>query len=367
MRLNLSPAERKGLRNALEVAFTQPELTIMLFEETGRSLANLTPLPGTMESIVFDVVARAEAQAWTDRLLLGAAAWRPEDPLLGTILRERNAVPGSGTRLSVSTGSLVSSGAGNPGDALQGIVRRASRFANVQQFLGRLESLQAQVCRIEVDGGGVGTGFLSAHDRVITNYHVRQLFGVNVQKVRCRFDYRELVLADGVAQRKGQEVALAADDWLVAESPYAGADVHKGGASPTANELDYAVLRLAEPVGSFASGRSEESPGAVARGFVAIPDLPPPAPGADLFVLQHPSEQPLMLAVGRVQLGAPQWRAWHDTRTEKGSSGSPCFDADLRLVGLHHATDPQDPKAPEFNQAIPIAHIAADLRNKNKL
>ena len=43
--------------------------------------------------------------------------------------------------------------------------------------------------------------------------------------------------------------------------------------------------------------------------------------------------------------------------SKDGSSGSPCFNADLQLVALHHARDPQSP--PRWNQAIPMKKIRA--------
>jgi hypothetical protein len=365
MRLNLLPNQRSALRKALKAAFTQAELNIMLVEEAGRSLVELTALPNTIDTIVFDVIDRAEAQSWTDRLLLGAAAWRPEDPLLGDFLRTLDSSAGSGSRLAVSSGVVAALAAGGAQDALQGIVNTSSKFVDVEKFLARLAGLQAQVCRVEVDGEGIGTGFLVGEDRVLTNHHVRRAFDTGAQSVRCRFDYR--VLAGGVAVRAGQEVALAASGWLVAESPAAASDSQVGGAPPTPHQLDYALLKLDEPVATFASGRSEELPDGKPRGYIALPEAPAPAAGADIFVLQHPRAQPLKLAVGRLQAGAPPWRTWHDAPTEPGSSGSPCFDANLRLVALHHATDPADPKAPKFNQAVPIGVIAAELRQQGAL
>jgi hypothetical protein len=73
----------------------------------------------------------------------------------------------------------------------------------------------------------------------------------------------------------------------------------------------------------------------------------------------------MQLAIGAVMGYVGNGRRMrHDTRTLPGSSGSPCCNADLQLVGLHHAGDPKDWPGYRgtFNQAIPIPLIIGDLR-----
>jgi hypothetical protein len=363
MRLNLTGAQIKMLRKALQASFTQADLTILLQEEANRRLADLTPLPGEATTIFFDVIKRAEMQCWTDNLVLGAAAWRPGDEQLAQCLRELGITPGSASRLSISESITNSSVASDAASVLEGIVRKSSHFVEVGRFLARLDALQAQICRIEINGRGIGTGFLIGDDQVLTNKHVRDVMSEQGPPVHCRFDYR--ALADGITVRAGQLVALANPDWLIAERPYAESDVVVGGQPPAAEQLDYALLRLAEPVARFPSGRdSDEAPEAAARGSIAFDDIAPPTPGSELYVLQHPNAQPLKLAVGRVLEGGNPMRLRHDAPTEPGSSGSPCFDADLRLVALHHAADPENLNSPRYNQAIPIGLIVADLKGK---
>ena len=53
-------------------------------------------------------------------------------------------------------------------------------------------------------------------------------------------------------------------------------------------------------------------------------------------------------------------RVRYTTRTEPGSSGSPCFDIDWNLVALHHSGDPkyaQFKVKPDWNEGIPFATI----------
>jgi V8-like Glu-specific endopeptidase len=54
------------------------------------------------------------------------------------------------------------------------------------------------------------------------------------------------------------------------------------------------------------------------------------------------------------------------TNTLGGSSGSPCFNADLELIALHHGSDPDFHPAhtPEYNEGIPFDTILARLANK---
>jgi hypothetical protein len=96
---------------------------------------------------------------------------------------------------------------------------------------------------------------------------------------------------------------------------------------------------------------------------IATP-VPALAAGNQVFLLQHPAGEPLQLAIGKiVSFNPPGTRVRHDANSKDGSSGSPCFDADLQLVALHHAHDPHYP--PDWNQAVPIASIDADWRSRN--
>jgi hypothetical protein len=76
--------------------------------------------------------------------------------------------------------------------------------------------------------------------------------------------------------------------------------------------------------------------------------------------LQHPDGAPLKIAFGQsVGLNANETRLRYTVNTVGGSSGSPCLNAQLELVGLHHAGDPNfDPgHQPDYNAAIPIRAI----------
>jgi S1-C subfamily serine protease len=371
MRLNLSTAQFKGLVRAVQAAFNQSELDTLLQQELGRQLADLVPLPDLYPSIVTNLVARAEAHGFTDSLALAVAAWRPHDSALSATVRSIVGTPGQGAALALSTDSRGA--AATDAAALEGLVRGPAAYADLDQFLADLARIGARVCRIErlhTDGQPpqpLGTGFLVGNDRVLTNQHVAELLPAQGAQIGCRFDYR--ALPGGTAVRPGVLVQAHDTQPVLAQRGWADSDVRAGGVPPTPQQLDYALLQLAEPAGQFPSGRSDEFAGGSARGFFTLGAAPVPAPGQDLFVLQHPTGSPLKLAVGRVQPGLPSTplRLQHDAPTEAGSSGSPCFNQRLELVALHHATDPLDPAAPRFNQAIPLALVKADLQAQGLL
>ena len=82
------------------------------------------------------------------------------------------------------------------------------------------------------------------------------------------------------------------------------------------------------------------------------------APPMPILILQHPNTEPLKLAVdtaGVLKLYENGTRIRYATNTEPGSSGSPCFDIDWKLIALHHYGDPQYDQA-QYNQGNPNQH-----------
>jgi V8-like Glu-specific endopeptidase len=90
----------------------------------------------------------------------------------------------------------------------------------------------------------------------------------------------------------------------------------------------------------------------------------PPAFEADalIVIVQHPKGQPMKVAFDTfIGMNANQTRITYRTNTEEGSSGSPCFDASLNLVALHHSGDPRMHLPADFNEGIPAATLRASL------
>jgi hypothetical protein len=230
---------------------------------------------------------------------------------------------------------------------------------NLAVWRERTTSVEGQVCRVEVDGHPVGTGFLVGPDAIITNYHVvERLFTdlLAANRVTVRFDYK--VLANS-ARSAGIVVALHPTDWKLDYSPYA--ECEKRGqlsGTPTLEELDYALLRLETPIGMEEFFPSETL-NARRRGWLRLPTMLPDLSLKDpLLIVQHPDGAPLKLAIDTsafLELNSNRTRMRYTTNTEPGSSGSPVFDLEWNLVALHHLGDPAvDKLTPEFNQGVPL-------------
>jgi len=239
--------------------------------------------------------------------------------------------------------------------SLETMVNSHSRLVDYSRFVERLQGMGERVCLVETPAKK-GSGFLVASDCVLTNFHVVEEVIANMalaEKVICRFDFR--TPDDGEAQIAPQPYKLAAAG-ILAKSPYSQSDL-TGKGDPGSDELDYAVLKLAGQVGP---GRSKKPRG----WFKLTADSPVIALHDFVVIPQHAEGLVLKIAWGSVvAFPAAGNRVRYDTTTAGGSSGSPCFTADLDIVGLHHAAEAKN--NPTYNQAIPLWLVARDLAAKS--
>lgn len=183
-------------------------------------------------------------------------------------------------------------------------------------MVGAIGCVRRAVCRIEpqpeaVSIQGYASGFLVASDVVMTNFHVvENATAASPNKTEVRFDYE--VDADNQTAA-GRQCGLA-DQWLLASSP--------------TDQLDFALLRLSEPVGEDVVSSGQ-------RGFLQ-PRLHDFVGEEPIIVLQHPQAKPLKLAFGTVKQPCDGLRVTYSVNTEGGSSGSPCFNSALDVVAIHH-------------------------------
>ena len=355
--MDLSGAQERQFRDALVHAYSRQRLTELIRFRFEKDLDDIVA-PGSLNEVAFELIKLAVEENWVDQLLLAARESNPGNPALLAFAQEFGLAPATPS-----------------GPGLESLIKTTNSFLEIAQWRQRLGEIEAQVCRVEIPtttGKIFGTGFLVGPDLVLTNYHVMERViekqGATPESVVLRFDYKRL--ADGATLNPGKEYRLAAD-WLVDCSPFSPIDLQPEPKSglPQPDQLDYALLRTAGSPGSDKIGAAAD-PSAPARGAITIPAAPAPfAADTAVFIVQHPEGDPLKLALdddGVIGLNANATRVMYETNTERGSSGSPCFDANWNLIALHHSGDPNfDPAhKPAYNQGIPMSAILTLLRER---
>ncbi len=249
-------------------------------------------------------------------------------------------------------------------EGFQRTIRPTLGTLHVAPWAKGLYEQSARVCRVEVGGIGRGTGFLVGPNAVLTNYHVLKEFidpRADAPDISCLFDYRQ----NSVGQElEGTRVGVA-KDWLInASPPVSNAQEVAWEPEPTVDQLDYALIRLD---GNF--GSEPVAPQGPERGWVLMPGTAPEiAEQMPIMILQHPNGEALKLAFDTnavIRKSTSNTRIRYTTNTDKGSSGSPCFNLKWQLVALHQFGEPVVIEA-TYNQGIPIFAIRERLQREGK-
>ena len=356
--MRLSGRQYELLTRALLDAFPSPgRLERMVRYRLDRNLAAIA-LGDDLEEIVFKLVRSAESDGWLPDLVSAA--------------RESN--PRSGSLVSVA--HILGLSSLHPQQPeLEALIRSSNDFLDIDVWRQQLGEIEGRVCRIEIPSKGghiFGTGFLVGPEAVMTNYHVveplldsmkvgaiRTPLSTDAASVVLRFDFKRT--HQGLVINPGTEFRLTSSDWLIDHSPYRTSD-----SDHQVDRLDYALLRIEGSPGQLPLGGASE-PDAPRRGWIEIPDHPYDfKPGTPLLIVQHPSASPLQLAIDTdavISVSHDRAIVKYRTNTLRGSSGSPYFSANWKLVALHHSGDP-DFKQPHYNAGTLIDVIAAQIRSR---
>jgi V8-like Glu-specific endopeptidase len=342
--LELTGPQFKPLSEALRVTLKLSQFDKFLKERLDINREDIA-LGDDYQEIVHKVIGEANRAGWVYRLVDGARKERPGNAVFVEYAR----LLGIGPR-------------GLPDQAqLESIIKKTNTLFDIAVFRQHIGEIEGCVCRVDLHDDGLGTGFLIGPSAVMTNYHVVESVVKKeheLQDFTCRFDFK--VREDGNQVNKGTVVKVTD---LIAYSPYDSEDLKKGSGLPSPENLDYAMLKLdgevgKEPIGGKTSGDP--------RGWVSMRQVTHSfAPKSPLFIVQHPDRKPMKLALDTeavIGLNGNSTRVEYTTNTEPGSSGSPCFNQDWELVGLHHSGDPN--WVPTWNEGIPIVLILNDLKRK---
>jgi endonuclease G len=320
--LNLSNSDRQQLREAIEAAYpAADDLEIFVAEKLNKNLAVIAG-SGKHGTVIFKLIQWAIAKGYIDDLIL-ALAKDTKNPdiqrFCGRVLQQYLSLNAPDS-LAVET-----SGGFEPSDwdlaisdeELQSFLpKRFSFEADVGTLQRGLERANS-VCKItfaDRPPAESGTGVLIAPDLVLTNYHVlsrKEGADLNAIAQAAQFEFGYVSTQFGESTRT-QIVKAAAPDPVVAASPI--------------EQLDYALIRL--------------SPG---ENFTIEP-VPlnvtvPLVPRSPLNILQHPEGEKMKVSLsnnGVVKTNEARGLVLYVNPTQRGSSGSPCFDDDWKLVALHH-------------------------------
>jgi len=215
-----------------------------------------------------------------------------------------------------------------------------------------MKSLQrAQgVARIWRGARAVGTGFLlpggnlsskwKSHQVLVTNNHV-----ISKNPVDPRTIYPE-------------EATLTFDALSGTGPNQPGYEVKEVLLESPIEELDFTFLRLDKEV-----ERIED--------FAFAKTMPRKTYGDRVYVIGHPRGEELSFSIhDNVLLDINERRVHYRSPTEPGSSGSPLFNDDWSLIGIHHAGGKEmkkldDPrKFYEANEGIPLPIIRAEIADR---
>ncbi|HHM21937.1 MAG TPA: serine protease [Bacteroidetes bacterium] len=354
---NLSFNELQQLQAIIQDAMKRSAFEALL-EQIGHPVGPDDHEPG-FAALVFRMLTKANMNGWHFSLVNALMAHLPDNDRL--------------LRLAANAGMTARSESN-----LEALINSGSGLLDLGDTLRKFARLEQQICRIEIKtpaGEKRGTGFLAGPDLIMTNYHVVQDLIQNVvtpADVIVRFDFKTLEGDNAEVINKGTVYYLKNDNPVVAYSPYHQMDETAGSLNRNwpADHLDFALLKLEKEAGMELPGAISHLAGTTAmpRGWITFPKSGFTLNPDDLLIIvQHPDDKPITWSFDNnavIGLCANNQRVRYRTGTKKGSSGSPCFNAEWKLVALHHAGDPNFWN-PGYNQGIPIMLIADFLKRKN--
>ena len=326
MMLTLSGEDRKQLREALTSGFrTYPTLKIFVSDHFDFRLDEIASSKATRVA-TDDLIEYFEEQGDVSELILALNKERPNNPDVKKLMVRLQGFMSQKLLLDIAQTGETDFPFALPATyddiQLESFLPCAFSYEADVGTLQRGLRLANAVCKIAFsDRPSTGTGVLIASDLILTNYH-----NLSREKVE------ESQLLE-IAKTLLFEFGLVSEEENSPPSPhtFSPTTTQMIVASSPPKLLDYVLLRVEPKIKTV--DHIQPIP-------IQSP-LPSLNPKDEINVLQHPQGNVMQVSLsasGLVQQDVNRGRVWYVNRTQGGSSGSPCFNGDWKMIALHHAS-----------------------------
>ena len=316
--MNLTPDEYKALSEALLDAYRRyNSLKEMVRYKLGKRLDEITSPTLPLKDNVYELIDWAEEQGKLQALIFGAHKQNYGNPKLKkfvqTVTRERFIVDSLAHTHPI--GPDINWRGKTEELELQGFFQKQPDWYDVDFLMKAIEQA-ASVCKISIPSQNTkATGVLIADRLVLTNYHVfkfEEADDLQANALEAIIEFGCFTRDDSLNNRK-KSFRLDRQEPIIHSSPI--------------KKLDYVLLKVENDI----SQAKDIKPAQWKVGN---------SPQTGIHLLQHPQGDSMKLSIsndGITGIYEDVGLIQYVNKTAGGSSGSPCFDDDWKLVALHHA------------------------------